>query len=527
MPSVSRRPRPASPRSGGRWRTYRVAAWRWVRRAALQCPWVPKPRQPTRCCLQLRGKAKGRRMLLRELAERIGEVTYERLPPPAVTVAKQGILDTVGVALAGAQEDTTAVVTSVLRKTAGEGPALIFGTRDCVDVLSAALINGTAAHALDFDDCSNSLGGHPSAPILPALFAIAPGSSGKAFIAAYAAGIECETRLARAVNFHHYEKGWHPTATLGTFGSAAACGHLLALNAERLAIALALAASMASGIKANFATMTKPFHVGHTTRNGLLAALLAKEGMTANTGALEHRQGFFAVYNGPGSFKPDRVLEHWADPFDLIDPGIAFKRHPCCASTHPAVDAMLHLREAHRLSPERVAKVESWTHPRRLAHTNRPHPQSGLDGKFSIQYALTRALMHGIVSIEHFSDAAVRDPAARALMARVTSTPDPAAKSETIDHFYCRLRITTTSGEVFQHFVDRPVGRDRDHPLPPGALEAKFRDCAKTVLDAAAVETLLTQCNAVETLPDMSDVLNVIASGVTPPAVATRSRAYA
>ena len=465
-------------------------------------------------------------MLLRALAERISEVTYDALPAQAIDVAKQGILDTVGVTLAGARDETTAVVASALRQTSAPGPALIFGTSDHVDVLNAALINGTASHALDFDDCSNTLGGHPSAPILPALWAIAPGSSGKAFIPAYAAGFECETRFARAVNFHHYEKGWHPTATLGTFGSAAACAHLLALNVEQTATALALAASMASGIKANFGTMTKPFHVGHTTRNGLLAALLAKEGMTANQGALEHGQGFFAVYNGTGNFKPERLLDHWGDPFDLVDPGIAFKRHPCCGSTHPAVDAMLYMRETHRLTPEGVAKVESWTHPRRLQHTNRPDPQSGLDGKFSIQYVLARALMHGIVSMAHFSDEAVRDAATRALMTRVHSAPDPAAKTETNDHFYCRLRITTTAGETFEHFVDRPVGRDRDHPLPAGALEAKFRDCAKIVLDAKAVETLLDQCLALEKVADVSGVLDVIA-GVTPPARAPRSRAYA
>jgi 2-methylcitrate dehydratase PrpD len=466
-------------------------------------------------------------MLLRALAERISEVTCDALPAQAIEVAKQGILDTVGVTLAGAQDETTAVVASALRKTAAPGPALIFGTSDHVDVLNAALINGTASHALDFDDCSNTLGGHPSAPILPALWTIAPGSSGKAFIAAYAAGFECETRFARAVNFHHYEKGWHPTATLGTFGSAAACAHLLALTVEQTATALALAASMASGIKANFGTMTKPFHVGQTTRNGLLAALLAKEGMTANVGALEHGQGFFAVYDGASNVKPERLLENWGDPFDLADPGIAFKRHPCCGSTHSAVDALLHLRETHRLSPERVAKVESSMHPRRLAHINRNNPQSGLDGKFSIQYVLARALTHGIVSMEHFSDEAVRDPATRALMTRVQSAPDPAARSETNDHFYCRLKVTTTAGEIFEHVVDCPVGRDRDHPLPAGALEAKFRDCAKIVLDNGAVETALDRCLALETLPDVSEVLDVIATGVKAPAVSTRSRAYA
>ena len=283
-------------------------------------------------------------MLLRALAERVSKVTFDSLPADAVAMAKQGILDTTGVTLAGAYDETTATVTRALRATAAPGPALIFGSDERIDVLNAALINGTASHALDFDDCSNTLGGHPSAPILPALWAIAPGASGTAFITAYAAGVECETRLARALNFHHYEKGWHPTATLGTFGSAAACGHLLRLTIDQLATALALAASMASGIKANFGTMTKPFHVGQTTRNGLLAALLAKEGMTANVGALEHPQGFFAVYNGAGNFNPDRIFEHWGDPYDLADPGIAFKQHPCCGSTHPAVDAMLQLR---------------------------------------------------------------------------------------------------------------------------------------------------------------------------------------
>jgi len=447
-------------------------------------------------------------MLLRALAERICQVTYESLPREAVATAKEGILDTVGVTLAGAGEETTAVIARTLKLTAAPGPALIFGSNEKLDVLSAALINGVAAHALDFDDCSNTLGGHPSAPILPALWTLAPGVSGRAFIAAYAAGVECECKLARAVHFHHYEKGWHPTATLGTFGSAAACGHLLGLTPDQMATALALAASMASGIKANFGTMTKPFHVGQSARNGLLAAMLAKEGMTANQGALEHPQGFFAVFNGAGTFHPERIEAEWAKPFELADPGIAFKRHPCCGSTHPAADAMLHLREAHALSPERVAKIESWTHPRRLEHTNRPDPQSGLDGKFSIQYVLARALMHGIVSVEHFSDEAVREGAARTLAAKVDARPDAIPTRGDDEHFYARVRVTTTAGEAFEHFIDAPHGRDRAHPLPERTLEAKFRDCAQRALDPITAESLLRLCGMLEVLADAGDVLS-------------------
>src|SRR5215470_2877951 len=428
-------------------------------------------------------------MLLRALADRIAEVSFEALPHEAVTTAKQGILDTVGVTLAGARDDTTAVVTRTLRWTAGQGAALIFGGGERLDALSAALINGTASHALDFDDCSNTLGGHPSAPILPALWTLATGVSGQAFIAAYAAGVETECKLARAVNFHHYEKGWHPTATLGTFGAAAACAHLLRLSPDKIATALALAASMASGVKANFGTMTKPFHVGHAARNGLLAALLAEEGMTANHGALEHEQGFFAVFNGAGNFEADRILAEWAKPFDLAEPGIAFKRHPCCGSTHPAADAMLHLRQAHALTPERIAQIESWTHPRRLAHTNRPDPQSGLDGKFSVQYVLARALMHGIVSLEHFSDEAVREDRARAVAAKVDAQPEAIQTRGDDEHFYARVRVTTTAGEAFEHFIDAPHGRDRAHPLPPRTLEAKFRDCAQRALDSITAES--------------------------------------
>jgi 2-methylcitrate dehydratase PrpD len=140
---------------------------------------------------------------------------------------------------------------------------------------------------------------------------------------------------------------------------------------------------------------------------------------------------------------------------------------------------------------------------------------------------LARAVMHGIVSMGHFTDDAVREPAARALVARVHSAPDPAAESTTGDHFYCRLRLTTASGEVFEHLQDRPIGRDRNHPLPAGALEAKFRDCAQLALAAPAIETLLRDCLALESLPDVAQVLDVIAAGVELPAAQTRSRAYA
>jgi 2-methylcitrate dehydratase PrpD len=457
-------------------------------------------------------------MLLSEIAAAILDIEFRTLPAQAVQTAKDAILDTIGVTIAGARSEAAAPLSRTVLNAAGAGNSLIFGDNRRTDALSAALINGTAAHALDFDDCSNTMGGHPSTPVVPAIWALAEeiGSDGEAFITAYVAGVECECKIGRAVNFHHYEKGWHPTATLGTFGSAAACGHLLGLDPERLAHALALAASMASGLKANFGTMAKPFHVGHAARNGMLAALLARNGMKANPAALEDAQGFFLVYNGAGTFAAERILQEWGNPLDVVEPGIAFKRHPCCGSTHPAVDAMLELRSRYDLTPDSVALVESWTHPRRLQHTDRPNPQNGLDGKFSVQYVLARALAEGIVSLDHFSDHAVFEPAIRELMGRIRAAPDPHATMDTTDHFYARVRITLRSGEQVEAFVDRPVGRDPAHPLPAGTLEAKFRDCAGQVLSDVAAAHLLDRLLTLDTAGPIALLSSIIAQGMKP-----------
>jgi len=442
--------------------------------------------------------------MLEDIARRALSIRIDRLPERAVETACEAVLDTVGVTLAGAGEPAVLATRRALGQ--GEGPATLFGAAAMAQPLDAALVNGVAGHALDFDDCSNTLGGHPSAPIVPALWALAEqeGASGADLIAAYVSGFETETRIARAVNFHHYEKGWHPTATLGVFGAAAACCHLLGLSVRQATSGLALAASMASGLKANFGTMTKPYHVGHCARNGLLAALLAREGMTANPDALTHPQGFFEVFNGAGNYRSDLVLDGWADPLDIVVEGVAFKRHPCCGSTHPAIDALLQLRADHGFTEYEVTSILSWTHPRRLDHTNRPDPASGLEGKFSLQYVLARALVHGIVSLDHFSDQAVADPALREVMSRITAEPHPASRMDSTEHFFAEVRVALRDGRTLVGKVDRPVGRDRDHPLPEGALVAKFRDCAGRALGVANVEKLIRPLLSLPTVDNVS-----------------------
>ncbi len=448
-----------------------------------------------------------------ELGRRIAEFSFERLPPDAVHWAKIGVLDTVGVTLAGAPEPCSRIAARVAATS--QGPSLLIGTARTAAPMDAAQVNGTASHALDFDDCSNTLGGHPSAPVLSALLPLADTLrvSGRDILTAYAVGFETETRIARAVNFHHYEKGWHPTATLGTFGAAAACARLLDLPPEQIAVALALAASFASGLKANFGTMTKPLHVGQSARNGLLAALLAQEGFTAAADAFEHRQGFFAVFNGEGNFAADRVLQDWAAPLDILKPGIAIKQYPCCGSTHPAIDATIDLVKEHGLTPDMVEHVDAWTHPRRLAHTNRPEPRSPLDAKFSVQYCVARALAAGRVVLADFEGDGYADPANRSIMARIQAAPHPSMSMASTDHFGAEVRIRTKDGRTLSCSTDRPVGRGPEKPLPLPALEAKFKDCAGRVMEAGSVARVLELIWRLDEMDQASTLHAALAEG--------------
>jgi 2-methylcitrate dehydratase PrpD len=452
--------------------------------------------------------------LIEQIAEKIVAIRYENLPREAVEWSKTAILDTVGVTLAGSHEECVRIVEHVMAEGAGAGgDSLIFGSDRRAPPLVAALINGTAAHALDFDDVSNSLGGHPSAPILPALFALADSQDcdGRAFIAAYVAGFETETRIARGVHFHHYEKGWHPTATLGVFGATAACCHLMRLSAMQTAQALAIAASFASGIKANFGTMTKPLHVGHTARNALFAALLAQGGFTANNAAMEHKQGFLMVYNGEGNFEAEAMLRDWGNPYDVVRPGPAFKQYPCCGSTHPALDALLALRGEHAMPADKVVRIDSWTHPRRLAHTDRPDPKSGLDAKFSVQYCLARATLQGQIRLEDFEGDAHDDPTVRVLMTRIHAAPHPDAGTANEEALGAEVRVTFADGAVIAKKVGAALGRGPDNPMPAGLLAAKFVNCASRALPAASVARLQQMLENLEDAPSLKAVTAAIA----------------
>src|SRR4051812_8808733 len=286
----------------------------------------------------------------------------------------------------------------------------------------------------------------------------------------------------------------------------------MGLDRAKTAQALAIAASLASGIKASFGTMTKPLHVGHASRGGLFAAMLAREGFTANDAALEHKQGFLHVFNGAGNFNEEAILANWGRPYDLVSPGIGIKTHPCCGSTHAPVDAMLALRAEHAIVPDKVARIESRTHPRRLAHTDRPDPQSGLDAKFSVQYCLARALLDGRIVLEHFEGEAFRDPAARALMRRIHAAPFPASPEGDGEPLGAELRITFDDGGTLAKRVECALGRATGNPLPEEKLHGKFANCAGRALAAAQVDRLRQVLSRLDEVGSLRAVTAAIAA---------------
>jgi 2-methylcitrate dehydratase PrpD len=385
----------------------------------------------------------------------------------------------------------------------------------------AALANGALGHALDFDDVSHTLGGHPSVPVVPAALAAAEtsGATGAELLLGYVAGVEVETQVARAVNFTHYDKGWHPTSTLGCFGAAAAAARVLGLEAEQCVTALSLATAFASGIKSGFGTMAKPLQVGRAAQSGTTAALLARAGATANPGAFEAKQGFATVFNGVGEFDLVEATSRLAAPWDLEDPGLALKRHPCCGGTHAAVDAALALRE--RIdTTEDIRSVEVSIHPTRFAHLDRPTlGPDPLEAKFSLQYSVGLALRHGRVTIGQFSNESLADPALQTIVA-ATRASALAPERCGPERFAAEVTITLRDGSEHFQRLERPIGRTPETALSDRDIEDKFRGCAESALADDACEELIGLVRSIEDQPDLARLGTLLAA--SPQTVAQR-----
>jgi 2-methylcitrate dehydratase PrpD len=458
------------------------------------------------------GHSAGGPTVIERLASYVSRESFAALPEATVRAARRAILDTVGVMLAGSREDTAVRALALIEHRRGAAEATVAGTSLRASMEDAALVNGVAAHALDYDDVQASLSGHPSVPVLPPALALAERqhAPGGALIAAFVVGVEIEAKIGRAVNPAHYEAGWHATSTLGVFGSAAAAAKLLGLSSEATARALAIAASMSSGIKANFGTDCKPWHGGHAARCGLEAAQLAAAGFTGNPAVLEHGDGFGSTH-GAG-MKPDWefTMAALGAPHEVADPGVGVKRFPACASTHQSLDAVLDLVGEHAIDPAAVASVEcavSYMAPHQLIYDR---AQTGLQGKFSMPYCVSVALLDRTVGLAQFADERVRRADVQALMPKVRMIVHPEQTTrESLPSKFSEVTLTLTDGRRFVRRVDQAKGQPRN-PLTDRELEVKFRDAAGRVLPAERVEALLGALGQLETAPDVSAVARLL-----------------
>lgn len=454
-----------------------------------------------------------------QLAERIVAMRADNLHKAALDWSKVGVMDTLGCTLAGVAEEAPSKVAEVIGVQLTGGESLVLGTASRTSPLDAALINGVAAHVLDYDNGGAHMGGHASAVMVPALLAAAEAfdCSGTDVLVAHAAGFETGSKLGRAVHPMHYESGWHPTSTVGVFAVAAACSRLLNLTAEQTATALALSTSLAAGTKANFGTMVKSLHVGQCARGGLMAALLARKGFTANADAFAHKQGYFNLFNGPGKFHAERVLENWGAPLDIIEPGAAYKLYPCCYSTHAAVEAALNLvREHGPFKADDIARIDSYTAAQRLPHTDRPQPKTALEAKFSVQYCVARAVLDGHVLMRDFDPESFQQPVMQSLLTRVHATPHLEGQFEPDQLMAAEVKVTFNNGRSVASRVMRPLGRTTENPIPPALLKAKFEDCAATVLPVAQVKALSQTLDQFETVKSVREFMRMLEVPVVP-----------
>lgn len=448
----------------------------------------------------------------REIAEFVVGAVWDSLPEDVVDEAINHVLDSWGVMLAGSVERCSSIVRRVSVPQTG-GSSVVGGGRS--SPAAAALANGVAGHALDYDDTQLSTSAeavyglltHPSVPTLAAVSAVGEdrGISGPDLITAFVLGVEVACRVADAINPRHYQDGFHSTGTAGTIGAAVGASSALGLPADQVVSAIGIAASMAAGLRENFGTMTKPLNSGRAAQNGVTAAQLAQGGFTASPVALEGGRGFF--HAAGGGFRFQRITGVLGRPFFLVSPGISVKPYPSGSLSHPAQDLVLDLIREKDLRAEDIAEVVVGTNsnvPNALIHHR---PTTGLQGKFSMEYCVATGVVRRRAGIKDFTDEAVLDPAIQEFLPKVSMVVDPDLEALGYQHVRTKLRVRTTAGQSFDREAEWARGYPQK-PLTPDQLSAKFLDCAAVVLPEGQAKAAM---KAAMNLPKATEVGEVMA----------------
>ncbi len=423
------------------------------------------------------------------LAERIGATRYTALPAAAQTVAKQCLLDFIGVAIAGAREPLVEILAAEADDLGGHEQAALIGRGTRANVEQAALINGAAGHAHDYDDVHLAMNGHPTVPVAPAVLALAEHhhKGAHALLAAFAAGVDAECIIGRYIGGSHYAEGWHATGTLGSFGAAAAAANLLGLDTDATARALGIAGTQAAGLKSQFGTMCKPLHAGHAAATGVQAARLAARGFTSRTDILETPQGFAATQARSASVERfNQALTQ-----DSYLPGVCFKYHAACYMTHSSIEAVRELIDTHRIAPNDITEVELTVNEGHFDVCNIAEPRSGLEAKFSLRFTAAMALAGRETSgIQTYTDELTRDPQLVALRDKVSVVAWPNARAESRVRIHIGEHSFETETNVGIPLIDLDAQWNK--------LIGKFHALVDPILGRAVASRLAETCRHLE-----------------------------
>jgi 2-methylcitrate dehydratase PrpD len=438
-----------------------------------------------------------------QIARFVAETDVSSIPPETIHQGRRCLVDWLGVAIIGATEEGSRILSRVSSELATGGTATVLGQATRLSPPYAALVNGFQSHVLDYDSTYNPgrTTVHGNAPVWPAIFAAAewrPGrATGRDALVAFIVGWEAQVRIALGAGRAHYDVGWHVTGTVGHFGAAAAVARLLGLPATGVVSALGTAGTQAAGLKQVYGSMGKAFHPGKAAMDGLLAAALAAEGFTSTDSIVEGRVGFWNVLSTGADAAP--ALDGLGERWELLDDG--FKAYACGSLMHPTIDAIISLRREHGLGPDDVDRIEARVHPYLSWVMAKDAPRTGLDGKFSSFHCAAVALVDGAAGIGQFTDERVNAPDVVAVRERVRFEFD-----EGLPKNAASVTLRLRDGRVVTHTTAANKGTSAN-PMSDDELSAKFLDLASGVLGAPRSRRILDDLWRIDELPDLAPLV--------------------
>jgi 2-methylcitrate dehydratase PrpD len=449
------------------------------------------------------------------------QTKYSDIPPDVVELGKKSILDGLGLALAGSRAESGAISRKFLEESrACDGKATVIGTALKTSPRFAALINGISIHADDFDDTQLAaakdrvygLLTHPTVPVLPAIFGLAEQRpvNGKEWMLAYHLGVEVECKIAEAIAPRHYLDGFHSTGTCGPFGSVAACAKLLNFDLDKTTQAFGLAASNSGGLRENFGTMTKPYQAGRAAESGVVSAELTALGWTSASQILEADRGFF--HAAGGSYDPSAIMDRLGKPWTFASPGVSLKPYPSGSLTHPAMTELARLIKVNNIQANQVEKVDVGANHNMTTTLLHHDPNTGLEGKFSMEFCLAILLLEHKAGLSQFSDQVVQRPDVQAMIRRINFYVDPGAEDAGFDKMTSILKITLKDGKVITGRAAFGKGSP-ENPMNFNEAAAKFRGCTEYAgWPKAKAEKIISFVRELEAVSDLSPLTPLLSA---------------